>query len=79
VLNVLMNFGDASGGKYTMGSTSVTIAYDDVPEFNRPTDSLPTALGLAACLESLEIDAALLGKKLVATLIGSARLALLDP
>ena len=61
-----------------MDSTSVTIAYDDMPGLNRPSDSLPTALGLAACLKLLEIDAALLGKKLVATLIGSARLALLD-
>jgi hypothetical protein len=62
-----------------MDSTTVTTTYDDLPGLHRPTDCMPTVLGLAACLESLEIDAALLGKTLVATLIGSARLALLDP
>lgn len=61
-----------------MDSTSVTFTYDDLPELYRASDSVPTTLGLAACLESLEIDAAMLGKILVATLIGAARLALLD-
>jgi hypothetical protein len=39
----------------------------------------PTIFGLAACLESLELEATRLGQELTANLIGSARLALIDP
>jgi hypothetical protein len=39
----------------------------------------PTIFGLAACLESLELEATRLGQNLTANLIGSARLALIDP
>jgi hypothetical protein len=60
-----------------MDSSSVTLLYDDLPELDRHSDVLPTLLGLAACLESLEIDAILLDQRLAASLIGAARLALL--
>ena len=54
--------------------------YDDVPGMGqRISDGAPTLLGLAACLETLEIDAEALGQPLVCALIGAARLALLDP
>jgi hypothetical protein len=60
-----------------MDSSSVTLLYDDLPGLERRSDTLPTLLGLAACLESLEIDAIQLEQRLAASLIGAARLALL--
>jgi hypothetical protein len=60
-----------------MDSTFATLLYDDVPGLERSADFPPTVLGLAACLESLEIDAIMLEQKLAASLIGAARLALL--
>jgi hypothetical protein len=60
-----------------MDSSSVRFLYDDLPGLDRHSDVQPTVLGLAACLESLEIDAILLERRLAASLIGAARLALL--
>ena len=61
-----------------METVSATFEYDDLPGRDRQFGTLPSVLALAACLESLEIDALALGRNLAATLIGSARLALLD-
>jgi hypothetical protein len=63
-----------------MGVNNAIFRYDDVPELGRAfVDLEPTIPGLAACLDVLQIEAMTLGNPLAATLIGSARLALLDP
>jgi hypothetical protein len=57
-----------------------TFRCDEVPEPGQPSVRVdPTFHGLVACLEALETEALLLGQKMTATLIGSARLALIDP
>ena len=56
-----------------------TFRYGEVSEAERPSVHIdPTIHGLAACLDVLEAEALLLGQKLTATLIGSARLSLID-
>ena len=61
-----------------MDTVLAACEYDDVPNLEREFGMSPPVIGLIACLESLEIDALALGSALAATLIGSARLALLD-
>jgi len=61
-----------------MDTSPATLHYDDLPGLERRADISPTLLGLAACLESLEIDATMLHQRLAAALIGAARLALLN-
>jgi hypothetical protein len=57
-----------------------TFRCDEVSEPGQPSVRIdPTIHGLAACLKALETEALLLGRQMAASLIGSARLALIDP